>query len=432
MNVWLLKIGEPIPIDGNCKERLHRMGLLSQFIARAKHKVTWWTSTFDRVTRKNIFNSDMEIYPFENVRVKMLHSPGYRKSISMSRLRDQILVANKFRQCALDEPQPDIILCAYPTIELCRASVEYGKQFKVPVVLDLRDMWPDILVDSQPKVARPFLRYFLRKMFDDSKFACAEATALTGITDAFVDWGLEKGKRIKSVLDRSFPMGYISTPPCDEDLRKAERYWDALGITKTSDYITVCFLGTFGHQFDIETSISSARMLKASGYAIRFIFCGEGDRLKYFRKMAIDCENIIFPGWIDAAKMYVLLRRSSIGLNPIIDRYDFLSTINNKAIEYMSAGLPILSSPKKGILFNLLRSERCGTSFESNNAGELAEILMQLADNPDLLSKMSQNAARLFTLEFSAERIYTEMTEYLDDVVTHYKHSIGLLGQGLT
>jgi glycosyltransferase involved in cell wall biosynthesis len=119
--------------------------------------------------------------------------------------------------------------------------------------------------------------------------------------------------------------------------------------------------------------------------------------------------------------MYVLLRRSSVGLDPIIDRYDFLSTINNKAIEYLSAGLPILSCPRKGVLFDLIRTERCGASFEYGNAGEMAKILMNLANNAELYGDMTRNAERLFKNRFDGDLVYAEMMQYLENIVIGHK-----------
>jgi glycosyltransferase involved in cell wall biosynthesis len=119
--------------------------------------------------------------------------------------------------------------------------------------------------------------------------------------------------------------------------------------------------------------------------------------------------------------MYVLLRRSFIGLNPIIDRYDFLSTINNKAIEYLSAGLPIISCPKKGVLFELIRNEKCGMSFEYGNSEELAQILIYLLNNPEVRSEMSFNAEILFKNKFDANIVYKEMMKHLENIVLEYK-----------
>lgn len=421
MNVWLVKIGEPIPLNADYSDRLHRTGLLSQMLAKANHKLTWWTSTFDRVSRRNIFNSDTVIHPFAGLRIKMIYSAGYKRSLSLGRLRDHKMVADKLWRYMRDEVTPDIILCAYPTVELSAVCVKYGNERKIPVVLDLRDMWPDIIVDSLPKIIRPLSRILLNRMFQDAHFACSEATALTGITEAFVEWGLEKGGRERTVLDRHFPLGYVSMPPTTERLYEAGRYWDNLGVKEGKDVFTVCFMGTFSKHFDLSTSIAAARKLQQAGSKMRFVLCGDGDYLDDCRQSASDCRNIIFPGWIDEAKMYILLRRSSVGLNPIIDRYDFLATINNKAIEYMSAGLPIVSCPRKGVLFDLIHSEKFGESFEYGNSEDLARILMYLSHNLDICAEMSRNAKRLFSQKYNADLVYTEMIGHLEKIVMECK-----------
>ena len=48
------------------------------------------------------------------------------------------------------------------------------------------------------------------------------------------------------------------------------------------------------------------------------------------------------------------------GIDPLPDRYDYLASINNKAVEYLSAGLPVVSSPRHGVLYELLEREECG------------------------------------------------------------------------
>ena len=198
MKIWLIKVGEPIPLEACFSERLHRTGLLSQIMADAGHKVVWWTSTFDRVTRKNIFEQDMVLSPREGLEIRLIHSPGYNKSISFARIRDYRIIAEKFRKLARQVEPPDIILCALPTIELCKSGVEYGRELGIPVVLDMRDMWPNIIVDSVPKIGRPVARLLLNSWFQDTCFSCSRATAITGITDEFVDWGLKNGNRTRT------------------------------------------------------------------------------------------------------------------------------------------------------------------------------------------------------------------------------------------
>lgn len=423
MNIHLVTIGEPVPVQNQANDRPLRTGFLAQLLAAHGHDVVWWASSFDHFRKKHLFGVDTFLSINERLQIKLLHGCGYRNNVSFSRIRDHRLIAKKFSKLTRDSGgKPDIIVSALPTIELCFESVKYGKEVGIPIVLDMRDMWPDILVDSAPMPARLLVRLLLSSMFDKAKIACSEATAITGITDAFVEWGLNRGRRRRSNLDRSFPMGYVSTSPPIEKIHEAEKFWDERGISPERYDLIACFFGTLGRQFDLETVINAARILKKQQKPVCFVICGTGDKLSYYQQMASDLPNVIFPGWMDSPRIYTLMRRSSIGIDPLPERYDFLATITNKAVEYLSAGLPIISSPARGILYELLAKEHCGLSYNCGDMEGLANILSRLCEDRTMVNSMAKNSARVFREKFTAEKVYKEMMEYLEEVITAYKN----------
>lgn len=405
-----------MPVREGALDRLHRTGYFAHFLADHGHDVTWWTSTFDHFHKKHYFQEDTTLAIRPNLRSRLLKGCGYRSSLSLARIRDHRQIAKKFASEAAAVSRPDILVAALPTIELSLESVLFGRRESVPVVLDMRDMWPDIFADMMPAPVRPMTRLVLGPLFRQARTACAGAAAITGITEAFVDWGLARGGRKRSEFDKAFPLGYTVVPPPPEAIAKAEVYWDGLGITKEGSDFVACFCGNVGRQLDLETVIDAARQLQREGRRFRFVLCGTGDRLDHFRKMAADVKSVLFPGWVGAAEIYVLMRRASVGLDPLPDRYDFLATVNNKAIEYLSAGLPVISSPNQGVLYELLREKNCGISCAAGDAESLAAALVRLSGDAPGLAKMSQNAARLFEETFRAERVYAAMMDYLSEV----------------
>ena len=56
MKIWIVTIGEPLPIEKN--KRLHRSGILMTYLQRAGHEVVWWTSTFEHVSKVHIYKQD--------------------------------------------------------------------------------------------------------------------------------------------------------------------------------------------------------------------------------------------------------------------------------------------------------------------------------------------------------------------------------------
>ena len=60
MKVWVITVGEPLPIDGR-HERLYRSGILSQLMAAEGHDVTWWTSSFNHTKRAQRSTADSTV-----------------------------------------------------------------------------------------------------------------------------------------------------------------------------------------------------------------------------------------------------------------------------------------------------------------------------------------------------------------------------------
>jgi glycosyltransferase involved in cell wall biosynthesis len=201
----------------------------------------------------------------------------------------------------------------------------------------------------------------------------------------------------------------------------AETFWDDLKVHKNAPGLTVCYFGNVGLQLDLTHVIEAARILAGRGRPVRFVLCGRGERLEEYRRRAKGLPNVLLPGWVDGAQIWSLMRRSEVGLDPLPERYDFLATINNKAVEYLSAGLPVISSPRRGVLYEMLARESCGQSYSAGSGSELASVLEQLLTNPEAHAWMRARARNVFDIQFSADVVHMRMTEYLAEVGQPHK-----------
>lgn len=418
MKVWLVKIGEPLPVEGN-DVRLLRTGLFFEKLASRGHQALWWSSTFDHSKKQHLFNRNKEINLSINSRLRLIHSMGYRKNISFRRAFDHIETAYKFKCLSINEATPDVIFCSMPTLELSLAAVTYGKKNGVPVIVDLRDMWPDIFVSRAPKSSQWIVRKMFSHSFSQIKTICKNATGITGITPGYVDWGLRYAEREKTCFDRDFPVGYLTTPPELEKIREAESFWKGHGVHPDSKEFIVCLFSNIVKQLELDTVIHASRRLQKTGRRFRFVLCGRGDALEHFKKVAEDCFSVIFPGWVSKSQIWTLMKFAQVGVAPYRSTADFAISIPNKAIEYMSAGLPIVSS-LKGTLQDLLTERTVGLTYENKNVDSLYRVLCELYDNPGKLKTMSINSRKLFNERFVGEKVYSNMCDYLEEVVTAY------------
>jgi len=418
MRVWLVTTGEPLPIDED-GVRLLRAGILSNMLAQRGHDVVWWTSTFDHRRKRHRADSDARVVLDNGVDIRMLHGCGYRRNVSLHRVLDHILVAKYFVRAVKSEPKPDIILCSLPTLELSVATVRYAKAVGVPAVIDIRDLWPDLFEEFVPIWARRALRPLLFPMRWQARLACQRATAITGNAPDMVDWGLKMANRSAGPLDRYFPFGYVTKSLSEEQRNQALFFWTEHGIIPKKDEFTVCYFGVFGPHHEFETVIEAARILENAGESFRFVLCGTGERFECIKTQATRLKSVYLPGWVGVPEMRTLMEISKVGLAPFRSNVGYTGNMPNKPVEYLSAGLPIVST-LQGYLRTFLNTHDCGITCANGDAAGLAQALSALAANQTRLNRMSDNARKVFAEYFDAEKAYGGMIDYLMEVTTNF------------
>jgi glycosyltransferase involved in cell wall biosynthesis len=419
MKVWIVKTGEPLPVDGS-DVRLLRSGSFANYLVEMGHNVVWWTGAFDHALKRKRCHAGSVIQIAANYRLWLIDSPGYERNISLERMRDHKIVAERFTALAELEGKPDVIHCAYPTIDLSLASVNYGKRHSVPVILDVRDMWPDLFLDVFPSPLKGLARLLLSKIFKQSRMALAGAKAISGHSPGFVEYGLRIAQRNAGELDRWFPFTYDSN--FEGSLKGIDL--GAVSIPKELEdhdsWFNICFLGNLsgeGLHNDFETPIKAVTYLAARGRKIRLLLCGTGKGADKLRKRFSGSKCIKMLGWVDRATLWRVMNISQLGLIPYKPNKDFIISLPNKSIEYLAGGLPVLTSLNRGYLFELFNAEDCGVFFESGDVRGLARMLDELIDCPDRVHAMAQKSKALFALKFSRERIYAAMEKQLRDVI---------------
>jgi len=379
--------------------------------------VIWWTSSFDHFKKRQIVASNQEITARPGLRIRVIKAPGYRRNVSLARLRDHREVSRRFLEWAShDLERPQVIVSSLPTVGLCRASIRLGKRWNVPVLVDVRDLWPDIFTEVVPRPARSAFKLLLTPLFRECQAVCRQATAIVGTTEEFLQWGLVRAKRSRTNFDAVVPFVYPENQFTPEQVANALQFWQNLGILPNEQKL-VTFVGSMGRQFRLDAMIRCAHRMTAKDPSLRFALCGQGENLESYRRQAAGNPAIVLPGWIDAAKIKVLLQRTSIGFDPMPNRYDFLANINNKAVEYLAGGVPILSTPGEGTLARLLCNTGTGESIAEQDDQLLERSLTRMLENREKLQEMKVNASRLYKDHFSPDIVLGRFIQHIESMV---------------
>lgn len=405
-------VSEPLPIDEGSQRHM-RAGMLTQTLVSMGHQVIWWTSAFNHSSKLQRTDRSLEMKSPEGVRLWLLHGMGYSHNIGIRRLWNHFQLAHEFNRLAWKELPPDVIFCCWPTVELGYAAVCYAESRSIPILLDVRDLWPDIFLDAAPPPLQPLAKLALAPYYRMTRSAFRRASGIVGISEGYLDWGLAKAGRNRNPNDALFPLGYQAPDWTKASVSEEQKSLQSLGIDASR---TVCwFLGSFGDTYDLEPIISAARLLQARGHmGVQFVLSGGGQGREKYERLAAGLSNVVFTGWLGSDRIAAMMQIAHVGIAAY--RKGAPQGLPNKIFEYMAAGLPILSS-LEGECKQFLDSNRCGISYQAGSAESFLNALTTLKESKDLAVALGANALEAFEERYSASIVYPKLVEHLQGIV---------------
>ena len=409
MKVWLIQDGESLPFV-NKGAREMRCSTLAGALVKSGAEVLWWASTFDHSSKKYLYPEATTITPAPGLTVRLLHGPGYKHNQSFARIVHQRSLAQAFAKEALNLALPDVIVANIPFPELAEQTVAFGTKARVPVIVFVEDMWPDIYLTMVPKCFHWLVKIIFAAEFRRIKKIFSSAAAIFAVSNTYLNWALLYSGRGKKALDGVFPLGY-PTPLKDSGMDRSA-LWGKYAVDPGKVIIT--FAGVFGFSYDLETVVKAARLLAESGETrVHFVLIGDGDNSVSLRRSAENLPNITFMGWLGHQALYQVLTCSDIGLAAYHLRAT--QTLPYKPFEYMAAGLPLLSS-LPGELKELISNEKIGTSYKACEVRSLVEAISALLSDRQELAEMRKRSMALFHSRFSTDVICPEVVRKISEV----------------
>lgn len=411
MIVWLITSGEVLPKDG---ERPHRAGMLSQVLESRGHCLTWWTTSFDHQSKSYIYNKDTLVKLSERYHQIFLHSRWtYSKNISLGRIMNHWEVGKKFHEISKNQVTPDIILCSFPTIDLSYWSVKYAVSKGIPVIADIRDLWPDIITNNFSSYLRPIAKAVLNRYYQKTRYIFTHCSAITAVSEDYLKWGLKYSERIQGKTDVVFPLGYYEHDQLAIVEETRDAYYREIGLTPNK--IILWFVGTFGKTYDMTTVLEAIKGLTStSSLDIQLVISGDGERNLEWTRAASALDNVIFTGWVNAQQLKYLSNVADIGL--MAYQKNAPQGLPNKIYEYMASGLAILSSLQTETK-EILDKYRLGYTFEAGNVEDCKRMISKIINNEDDLIKMKARSRELFQRKYLSSKIYNAFVTYLEAAV---------------
>ncbi len=412
--VWIFQSGEPLQTDNDNARPMRAMNL-SNALVKAGHRVVLWSSAFHHLEKRHRSQVAASFRLNESLEIRLVPSRGYQKNIGAARLLDHAQMACNLRKMVKkDVILPDAAFIGFPPIETAAFLAPWLSRRLVPVLLDVKDQWPEMFLDAFPKRFRTVGKFLLAPYFTLARRAMQAATGISGMANGYIDWATGFAGRKQNGLDAVFPLTSPSRGATDAQLADAHNWCRKQGFLK--DRATyILFAGTFNSVFDFKPVLESARLFMVNGSRVEFILCGDGGFAGEVRKMMSGLPNVHFPGWVSRPKIEALAEISQAMIAPYQNIDYFIRSIPNKICDVLSLGLPILC-PLQGEVAALIAEYGVGMRYGTDTGKSLHDCILSLMQDTSLQQSMSRKARALYQARFSFEMVYGGLVRHLENM----------------
>ena len=404
MKIWLLQSSEPMPVL-NPNMRLLRTGMMAEKLVEKGHDVIWFNNSFDHFTKTQMVDKDTTVRVRENYTLYLPYAIKYKRNISVSRIINHMILAKKFKNKAKIMCKPDLIYASFPTIDYAYEAVKYGKKNNVPVIIDIRDLWPDIFNHNLPKVLSIFASPYIKYMDIKTKYIMKNCFAINGTSDDILVWGLNKAGRSKKKYDRYFYIGY-NNEKIKDNIKSEKNLID-------NKKFNISFFATINNQFNYNLIYELATIMSKKDKDVIFNICGDGPQFNLLKEKVCNLDNVKLFGWTEKKDLQNILSNSKIGLAPYKDTFDFRMSVSNKFTEYLAYGLPVVITCE-GNMKKILKNNNCGLGSQDIN--KICKYILKLKKDLKRYKIESNNAKKLYEENFVASKIYDNIVNYIEEI----------------
>lgn len=243
----------------------------------------------------------------------------------------------------------------------------------VPLVLEIRDLWPDYLVDMG-LLTRGGLA--ARALFAVERRLLHRADAVTVVTESFRERIVAKGvprERIVVLPNGADTAFYHASdePPC---LPALER--------RPGDFL-VGYLGNFGAGQALTTVLDAAEIVHRLAPEVRFVLVGDGPEREHLLRQTFErgLSNLSLHPPILKGSTRAFYANCDICLVPLAPVPVFQDTIPSKIFEIMASERPVLASVD-GEARRIMEVSGGGLVVAPGNASAMADGILALRALP--------------------------------------------------
>lgn len=367
--------------------------------------VTIFASDINLALRKHTKLGERELWREEvvdGVRFVWVQAAPYQQNNWRRAWNMASFALNFMRVAPHIAPSPRVIIGSSPHLFTPLGAWWVARRKRARFVLELRDLWPQALIDmTGVSENRPSVR-LMRLMEAFSYRVAGKIVVLArGSEDYLMQRNVPRDRVAyipNGVHMDNFGLGIDDTPA------SRDKWRGEFGFTG----FTIVYTGAHGPANALHAVLSAAEILGEQGYEVQFVLVGDGptkaDLMADSDRRGL--RNVRFMDPVPKATVPRLLAASDAAVITLrsVDAFSYAIS-PNKLFDYMAAARPIICSVP-GDMAQLVSQSGAGYSVPPENAQALAEAVSKLAALPEHeLTAMGTRGRAVVEQDFSRAKL---------------------------
>lgn len=329
---------------------------------------------------------------------------GDGRGLVTKMLNNASFMLSSFFHAVARRDQFDVLIASSPPFLPHVSAAALSRMRGVPLVLEIRDLWPDYMVQLgmlENRRARAALFALERRLLH-------EADHVVVVTESFRERVVAKGVRPDRV--DVIPNGVNLT-----DYYASNDQPPFPALNKAPGEFVVGYLGTFGKGQGLEYVVRAAELVARKGCKIRFVLAGDGPELPRVKEEIekLRVPNVDLHPPITRNETRAFYNNCDVCLVPLAPVPIFSETIPSKIFEVMACERPLIASVR-GEGGAIVELSGGGVRTDPGDVGALANAILSVrAMSEDDREAMGQRARRYVAAHYDRVALADKYFEIL-------------------
>lgn len=301
----------------------------------------------------------------------------------------------------------DLIIASLPPLFVGFIGYKIAKRLKIPLVLDLRDLWPEA-AEETGYLKKNFVYYYTFKkaqsLYQKSTVILVNSPAI--LEELICSYAINRNK--------------ISYIPNGADLEFFKNDYDTTILDEKynlKDKFVVLYTGLLGYAQAPEVMVKTAALLKDNSKIV-FVIVGSGPKEVELKNLVkeLNLGNVILTGQRPREEMPLFVSRADVCLATYKNSSAFTKNIPSKIFDYLANGKPIIIN-LEGEASKIIKNAQAGLVALPEDPQSLKEEILKMYNN-EVLRKKTGEAGLIYARQYYDKKVISRNLEEILNYVS--------------